>query len=295
MRKVILGSDWWTDCDDVMAVRILCNLHKQGIFELLGICINACMSDSVRSLGGFLASNDIDIPLGLDAEAVDFGGYPPYQANLAKLPSRFKNNSDAEEAVQFYRRLLAGSADKVSLLEIGYPQVLGNLLDSPPDEFSPLNGIDLVREKVEHLWMMAGKWDDNPGRENNFARNQRAAIGGAKVCSQWPTAITFLGFEVGFDVISGGNLPADDPLYQAMSDHGSASGRSSWDPMLILLAATGSPEKAAYRSIYGKASVDPQSGYNSFTEQPTGPHRFVIKERDNAFYQQAVNNALIPV
>ena len=143
--------------------------------------------------------------------------------------------------------------------------------------------------------MMAGKWDDNPGRENNFARNQRSAKGGAKVCQKWPTAITFLGFEVGFDVISGGNLPADDPLYQAMSDHGSAAGRSSWDPMLILLAAAGSPEKAAYNAVSGRASVDPESGFNSFVQQPDGPQRFVIKERGNEFYQQAVNNALIPV
>ncbi len=29
MRKFILGSDWWDDCDDVIAVRLLCNLHRK--------------------------------------------------------------------------------------------------------------------------------------------------------------------------------------------------------------------------------------------------------------------------
>lgn len=28
MRKFILGTDWWTDCDDVVALRILARAHK---------------------------------------------------------------------------------------------------------------------------------------------------------------------------------------------------------------------------------------------------------------------------
>lgn len=294
MRQVILGSDWWTDCDDVMAVRILCNLHKQGVFKLLGVVLNACMDKSVRSLAGFLAWHGVSVPLGLDTEAVDFGGTPPYQARLAELPSVFQDNAGAENPVALYRRLLAGCSGKVTLLEIGYPQVLADLLQSPPDGYSALSGVELVREKVEHLWMMAGKWDDDPGRENNFARNRRSARGGHAVCSMWPTEITFLGFEVGFDVISGACLPDGDPLTGAMLDHGSGNGRSSWDPMLILLAAAVSPEAAGYKCVYGRAAVDPESGYNSFVPMENGPHRFVVKLQDNSFYQQAVDSMLKP-
>ena len=37
MRKFILDTDWWTDCDDAVAVRLLCNAHRQGKVEILGI------------------------------------------------------------------------------------------------------------------------------------------------------------------------------------------------------------------------------------------------------------------
>lgn len=30
MRNFILGTDWWTDCDDVVAIRILVRAHLSG-------------------------------------------------------------------------------------------------------------------------------------------------------------------------------------------------------------------------------------------------------------------------
>ena len=53
MRKFILDTDWWTDCDDAVAVRLLCNAHVSGEVELLGININACMPYSIPSLDVF--------------------------------------------------------------------------------------------------------------------------------------------------------------------------------------------------------------------------------------------------
>ena len=43
MRKMILGTDWWTDCDDAVAMRLLARAVKAGEVSLLGIGINACM------------------------------------------------------------------------------------------------------------------------------------------------------------------------------------------------------------------------------------------------------------
>ena len=40
MRKMILGTDWWTDCDDAVALRLLAKAHKAGDITLLGIGIN---------------------------------------------------------------------------------------------------------------------------------------------------------------------------------------------------------------------------------------------------------------
>ena len=163
MRNVILGTDWWTDCDDAVAVRLLANLHRAGHLRLLGVAVSGCMEDSVRSLDAFLRDCGVEVPIGIDLEATDFGGRPPYQKRLAALPSRFGGNADAENPVGLYRRLLAASCGPVELIEIGYPQILAALLDSPADAYSPLDGESLVRAKVSRLWIMAGKCDEPDG------------------------------------------------------------------------------------------------------------------------------------
>lgn len=295
-KSFLLGTDWWTDCDDVMAVRILARAHREGRAKLLGCILNACMEHSVVSLDAFLKSESVPgVPIGLDPEATDFGGNPPYQKRLAVLPSDRTGNEDAEHPVGLYRRILAEAAEPVDLIEIGYPQVLAALLQSGPDRFSPLDGVSLVRRKAGELWIMAGKWDEpDGGRENNFARNRRASEAAALLCRLWPGRITFLGWEVGATIVAGGFLPESDVLKQAMIDHGSGGGRSSWDPMLILLALAGSPEAAGYGSVRGRASADPQTGANFFEKQPEGPHRFVVKRHPDEFYAEQVNGALRP-
>ena len=56
MRTFILGTDWWTDCDDAVALRLLLRSVKAGKIRLAGIGINACMEHSVTSMDGFLAN-----------------------------------------------------------------------------------------------------------------------------------------------------------------------------------------------------------------------------------------------
>ncbi|MBQ3016618.1 MAG: hypothetical protein IJD79_07555 [Clostridia bacterium] len=293
MRKFILGTDWWTDCDDAVALRLLTRAHLAKEIELLGIVINACMEHSVRSVDGFLSLEGArGIPLGIDLDATDFGRNPPYQARLAPFAINYKSNSDAECGVKLYRRLLCEADGKVEIIEIGYMQVFAALLTSPPDEISDMSGIDLVREKVTRVWAMAGKWDKAGESENNFARNERAIRGGKIFVDKCPVPITFLGWEVGFDVLTGGNLSHTDHLWLALYDHGSDGGRCSWDPMLTLLALIGDAESAGYREVRGTARVDDE-GRNYFTESDTGMHSYVIKARESSYYENIINEKII--
>lgn len=54
MRNFILGTDWWSDCDDAVALRLLCRKAKEGEIGLLGVVINGCMEYSVASMDGML-------------------------------------------------------------------------------------------------------------------------------------------------------------------------------------------------------------------------------------------------
>ncbi|MBQ4136545.1 MAG: hypothetical protein IJD67_00400 [Clostridia bacterium] len=288
MRKIILGTDWGLDCDDVVAVRILARAHKQGRIKLCGVVINHFLENSVASLDGFLESEGIHaLPLGIDRSITS--GEGKYQAHLAKRAVSYSSNDDAEDGIRLYRRLLAESDGKVEIAEIGFLQALAGLIQSKPDDISDKSGVELMREKVDKLWIMAGKWDDEIGKEYNFNYNPITRAAASVVCALAPVPITFLGFEIGVDVISGSKLDADDVLYIAMVDHGSVNGRSSWDPMLALLAVNGSEEDSGYSIVHGRASADAKSGDNTFVRDENGPHAYVVRKFAPEYYADAID------
>ena len=293
MRSFILGTDWWTDCDDAVALRLITQFVKAGKARLLGVGINACMEYSVASVKGFLKADGItDIPLGLDEKAIDFGGAPPYQRRLAEDFGKGASNAEAEDAVRLYRRLLANANEPIEIIEIGYLQVITAVLQSGADDISAKTGLELISEKVSKIWVMAGKWDADGEKENNFARNERSRRAGKIFCEICPVPVTFLGWEVGYDVITGSCLDESDHLYRVLCDHGSKNGRSSWDPMLVLMALIGDERKAHYELVKGRASVDEESGCNYFARDNGGAHAFVVKTEGDEFYEKQINSII---
>ena len=297
MRNFILGTDWWTDCDDCVALRILARAHKNREIHLLAIGINACMEFSAQSVLGFLNVEGVsDIPLCIDHRATLFGGNPPYQKNLSRYSKRVLSNSDIPDAVTLYRSILVNAlnnGEMLEIIEIGFPQLLTGLLLSNPDAACPLNGVELVGKTVSKIWVMAGKWDKQGEKEHNFSLNEFVSHNACAFCDTCPVPITFLGWEVGFDVITGSKLNDDDPLRIAMLDHGSVNGRSSWDPMLAVLALVGDEEKAGYYTVTGKASVNALTGQNFFCENPQGLHKYVVRKYNADYYRDIIDKLIM--
>ncbi len=293
MRSFILGTDWWTDCDDAVAIRLLSYFVKNKKIGIKGFCVNARMEYSARSFDVFRKDCGFGSEaISIDKDAVDFGRYPPYQKRLAETEGEFLSEDDFEDPVVMYRRLLADSNELIEIIEIGYSQVLAALLQSEPDEISPLNGVELVRQKVKKLWIMAGKWDENPGRENNFARNLRTSNGAEILCRLWPTEMTFLGWEVGVGVLTGQTAPEGSLLKNVLIDHGSFHGRDSWDPMLVLLACIGDERGAGYSVRRGYVSVNRDNGENYFVPNPDGNANIVTCKHAKQFYANMINDLI---
>lgn len=293
MRNFILGTDWWSDCDDAVALRIITRSIKAEKINLLGIGINAAMEHSAASLKGFLSADGIDgIPIGIDRSATGFKGKTAYQKRLAENFAPGLTNDDFPDAKRLYRTLLANSDGPIEIIEIGFLQVLRDVLLSEPDDISELSGLELFEKKVSKVWIMAGKWDDDGGLEHNFCLNELTSLAGSEVCKTCPSPITFLGWEVGFDVITGGELLPSDHLKLVLDDHGSYNGRSSWDPMLALLAVIGDEKQAGYNTVTGTAEVERGTGANHFTPSENGKHKFVIKAESNDFYEKMINGII---
>lgn len=292
MRNVILGTDWGSDCDDVVAVRILSRFAKENKVNLLGIGINEVVEYSVASLKAFLSNEGMDnVPVGIDHSAVNFEDikFATYQERLAKNYCPDITNKDAPDAMRLYRQLIANADGKVEIMEIGFLQVLANLLMSGPDDISDKTGLELVKEKVSKIWIMAGNWTKDGEMEHNFCLNSCTRRGGRIVCEICPVPITFLGFEIGIDVMTGNKLKEDDLLHRVMLDYGCTNGRDSWDPMLVLMALTGDEEKAGYTMVQGTASLDEETGKNYFKRDLNGLHKFVVKKYEDSYYIDKIN------
>ena len=107
--------------------------------------------------------------------------------------------------------------------------------------------------------------------------------------------MTFLGWEVSYDILIGGHLKEGDVLHQVLVDHHSENGRSGWDPMLMELAVLGDAEKAGYRAVKGKASVDPVTGENTFVRMPDGLQEYVEKQLPDEVYRERIDALIASV
>lgn len=292
-HPLIFDTDWWTDVDDACALRILLNADRSGEADVLGVCLSAVDDESYESLGKFLAYEGYSaLPVGADKEGTDFLGTPTYRKPIIEgVDAKPLTDSDVEDCVTFYRRLLAGSRKKVDIVAVGFSNTLAKLLLSGPDRWSRRSGVELVREKVGTLYLMAGNYPE--GEEHNFCLVPRSREAGAVVCEQWPGEIVLLGFEVGVQVVAGGNLPHDDLLYKVMEAHGSAAGRYMWDPLTLTIALEGSPEAAGFGEVRGTNSVDPATGANHFTEDPAGKHRYVTLLHEPVWYQERLDKRMV--
>jgi len=113
------------------------------------------------------------------------------------------------------------------------------LLNSGADEYSALNGRELAKVKVTELAVMGGKYPK--GRSWNFWGSKPELA--EHVLGTWGGKITFVGNDVGRDVLIGGPLMKseleDDPVRMAYIYFGFGKPRPSWDPLTVFYAANG--------------------------------------------------------
>lgn len=288
--NIIHGTDWWTDCDDVAAMRILCRAHNENLINIKCVCADAVGRFTADSIDAFMKSEGVEVPIGVDKSYSADDSRCRYQIALSKQPHT-RTNADCPDGYKLYRQILWESEEKCQITEVGFPQIIHQLMISEPDEICPLNGMELVRQKVEKIWMMAGDWRNKVHKEYNVVATKAGFEAMKFILDESPVPVECLGFEVGESVITGQNLKDGDLLKEAFRDHGSVHGRCSWDPMLVLLAIIGDEEKAGYKKVSGKAFVDDE-GYTIMNEQENGLHSYVIKAHEDKFYEDMINEII---
>ena len=286
-RNIIFGTDWGEDCDDCVAARVLTRSHKAGKINLIGAGINTRTPYSAPSLYAFLEKENHIIPVGVDKNCPKSDWQNRYQPRLASYTD--KKDEDFPDAVRLYRQLIANADGKVEIVEVGFLQVLAGALMSGPDDISPKTGMELFSEKVDKVWIMGGKYVNQGDREFNFSYTPFACEASSYVLANCPVPMTMLGWEIGAELYTGGDLSKDDYLYEALCDWGCPEGRESWDPMTALMAVIGDENEAGYDTVRCDISVDPKTGANYFTENSASKNLYVKKKYPNSYYEDAIN------
>ena len=160
---LIVDTDYSFDVDDVGALCVAHALEDLGEAHLIGVVF-----DSGHPLG--VAAIDAvnhyygrpHIPLGAYKGVFGrhVGGlYVPTIArdHALRYPNAVHNSTMVADAASAYRRMLHAAADRsVVIAAIGFLTALRDLLASPPDEVSPLDGVALVRQKVRKVVFQGG-------------------------------------------------------------------------------------------------------------------------------------------
>jgi inosine-uridine nucleoside N-ribohydrolase len=206
---VIFDTDIAPDYDDVGALAMLHTFADRGKARILATISSNRFETTAPTLSVINTYyNRPDIPIGVLKTAG-----PNYSCRrlwaegiISKYPHSVKSNGEAMDAVKLYRKILSSQPDRsVTIVTVGYFTNLAGLLRSPSDEYSSLNGSELVRKKVKRLISMAGGIDSsgNSGYESNVMADIAAS---QKVFADRPAPITLSGFEIGVNIFTGTGL-----------------------------------------------------------------------------------------
>jgi len=276
-QKVIIDADIDSDVDDVGALAMLLNLHKTGKIELIGVIVTSDDPFAPVCSAAICKFYDLsDIPIGFLKNQNELKNHSKYTKFITdEFPAELKSWQDAEEASTLYRKLLSDSPDEsVVIVTIGHLTSLQQLLQSPPDQISNLNGKKLVRKKVSQWICMGGQYPS--GKEANFYRPDPAST--VYCVKNWKKDVAFCGWEAGNTIITGDswvkeNLTELHPVYRSYELYNNFAGRQSWDQLAVLLLVNSTSR--FYSFVNGTCIVD-SDGSNGWENSNTGKHRYMV-------------------
>jgi inosine-uridine nucleoside N-ribohydrolase len=283
---VIFDTDIGPDYDDVGAMALLHAFADKGECSILA----TIASNKFKFTAPVLDILNTyfkrpGIPVGVvRGNAPEIGSSQKWDSMLvSKYPHDLGNNEQAEDALTLYRKILGAAKDNsITIITVGFLTNMSNLLNSPPDQYSSLNGKDLVKQKVKQLVSMAACFDNRMGAFKEFNVKMDAAAS-EDVFDNWPGPILFSGFEIGSKIFTGlpivkssiRHSPVKDVFeWNIPLDPQDKNGRMSWDETAVLVAVRG--PSAYYDLVPGKIISKPD-GSNSWNFNDEG--HYYLKEK----------------
>ena len=288
---VIYDTDIGSSTDDLFALHMLYKYMDAGRCNLLGVMVNregetsAALADLMNTFYGHP-----DIPIGVERDGtknprvfIDYSLLPTLLDENGEL--MFKRSvtdySALPDAWRLYRQLLAQQPDhSVTVISVGFLSNLAHLLESQGDEFSPLNGVELVRTKMKRLFIMGGSFGDSVEPiEYNFLQSLSYS---QMFFNLWPNDVDIImspgevgdGIEyVPENVIADIDWTDKHPIKQVYMNCDCNTGQKMWDPLTVIQAIEGDSLFAL--SPRGTVTVNDRAE-TFFHPSPTGYCRYQL-------------------
>jgi len=308
--RIILDVDLAEDVDDAGAIATLHALADRGECEILGILVsskNEWSAPCVDAINTWYGRPNL--PVGYQRRHVygyrntkdpDRATPSNYTEAVAKaFPHRLQRSSDAPDAALLCRRLLAAQPDgSVTFVTVGFLTNLAALLDTPPDEHSPLDGEALVKRKVKQWVCMggifpSGRFPDGQG-EYNLMYDTIASV---RAVNDWPTPVVFSGFAIGAAIKVGARLretPEANPVRACYQHYNGLQNREAWDQTAVLFAVRGARDywklsEPGLSLMHARVS----HGYHDWIPTPLKLHRYLIESMPPAEVGKVIEELML--
>ena len=271
--RMIIETDMGNDIDDALALAVALRAVDEGQVQLLAVGCHknspsaAAFTDAVCTWYGH---PEVEVAMSR-TPVQEFSDYVDYTAVEQAFA---KSHWEYPEPVSLYRKLLSKAPDhSVRFVSLGFGTTLAQLLESGPDEYSKLNGVELVARKTCGLSVMAGSYGEKKRAEYNVINDIPAM---QKVFELWPTAIWQNPFEIGRQAMFHGKLIEENLGYEDLNPVVEAYkayrpmpyDRPSWDILSVLYVLN--PELFT-SSAPGTVTVD-DDAFTWFRPSPDGRH-----------------------
>lgn len=286
-QRIVYDDDCSQDNDCVVTLPILFQLADRGETRILAMVADSANPLSAPVFRIFADRAHLsDIPIGAnqtDEPSTDLCVKDKCNVSdwTGELVARFDSGDTRDkfpDCVAVYRKALAGQPPhSVDIVETGFATCLNRLLASPPDAFSPLSGVTLVKRSVKMLSIMGGRYPS--GNEWNFRSD---APGYRALFTQWTRQHGFPpvylnGFTNGEHVMAGvpvRELPTVNPTAYGLRLGGVAQ-RPMWDILSALYAVRGlAYQGTTYFTLSrpGTVVVDADTGNDTWSDATNSGH-----------------------
>jgi inosine-uridine nucleoside N-ribohydrolase len=280
--RLIIDTDFETDCDDAGALAVAHKLADENIIELAAV--NASVNSPLPALGVAAlnaAFGRRNLPVGCNTSSADTPEYDRHCEKTAALLYHYRlpelcyaSENSIISSKELYLRLLNDAPDNsITVCAVGLLTSLAELIDD--------GYLDLMHRKIKAIYTMA-KADYPSGRDCfNWMMNRRAA---ATVLNNFKNDIVVS--SSGSDILTrAGNGISRRSLilkcaYTAMGRGDENYLRPSWDQITVL-AASEMLSGYAELSEPGFINYDQNSGEHSFTPDENGNFRFLLQTSPN--------------